>query len=217
MQLDKKVFCIDKPIGWTSNDVVQFIKKKFKFKKVGHAGTLDPNATGVMVVGVNEGTKELGKLTLDDKTYIAQIQLGLETDSYDITGNVIKRKSVPNLSINFINQIINENFLENYNQYPPKFSAIKVNGKKLYEYARKNEEVEIKPRLVKINSIYNVDYDNQNKIINIELNVSKGFYIRSFAYDLGKSLGTCGCLKSLRRTSSGRFTLSQIVNINFNH
>ncbi len=217
MQIDKNVFCVNKPKDWTSNDVVQFIKKKFGFKKVGHAGTLDPNATGVLVIGVDNGTKELGTLTLDNKTYIAEIQLGISTDSYDITGKVIEKREVGKINEKNILKIIKENFLNDYYQYPPKFSAIKVNGKKLYDYARKNEEVEIKPRLVKINKINNFNYDEEKKIINIELNVSKGFYIRSFAFDLGEKLQTLGCLKSLCRTASGSFTLSKIIEIDFNH
>ncbi|MDE6476801.1 MAG: tRNA pseudouridine(55) synthase, partial [Mycoplasmoidaceae bacterium] len=126
------------------------MKKKFGFKKVGHAGTLDPNATGVLVIGINNGTKELSKLILDNKTYIAEIQLGISTDSYDITGKIIEKKQVKKVTKENILETIKKNFLQEYYQYPPKFSAIKVNGKKLYEYARKNQEVEIKPRLVKI-------------------------------------------------------------------
>lgn len=215
MLTDKKVFCVNKPIGWTSNDVVQYIKRKFKYRKVGHAGTLDPNATGVLVIGVNDGTKELGKLTLEDKIYEAQIQLGVCTDSYDITGKIIERTEVPSINIDLIREKIQDNFLKDYYQYPPKFSAIKINGKKLYEYARNNENVEIKPRLVKINFISDLEYDSKSKIIKIKMNVSKGFYIRSFAYDLAKVLNTVGCLFSLCRTSSGSFLLSDVINIDF--
>lgn len=211
--MDKDIICVNKPIGWTSNDVVQFLKRKYHYKKVGHAGTLDPNASGVLVIGINEGTKKLSKLILDDKTYISTIQLGIQTDTDDIVGKVIDKQEVPNINLDQINKAIQSFINEEYYQYPPKYSAIKVHGKKLYEYARNNIEVDIKPRLVKINLIANVKYDKLNKTIDIELNVSKGFYIRSFARDLAKRLNTIGCVKSLVRTKSGEFRLSDCIQI----
>ena len=214
MELKEKVFCVNKPLGWTSADVVGYIKKIYKFKKVGHAGTLDPNATGVLVIGVNEGTKQLSQLILNDKTYLAQIQFGIETDSYDITGKVVKTNN-KTFNQQMCDEAINEFVKKDYYQYPPIYSAIKVNGKKLYEYARKNEQVKIEPRLVKINSIIESKYDVKTNTLTIQMNVSKGFYIRSFAHDLGKQLNSCACLKSLCRTSSGEFNLSKCIPIDF--
>lgn len=141
MEIKEKVFCVDKPLGWTSNDVVQFIKHKYRFRKVGHAGTLDPNASGVLVIGINEGTKELGKLILEDKTYMAQIQLGIETDSYDITGNIAKKELVRQLSLEEITNAVNCFAQSCYYQFPPKYSAIKIKGKKLYEYAKERTKM----------------------------------------------------------------------------
>lgn len=214
MEFKSNVFCVNKPLGWTSADVVRYLKKTFKFKKVGHGGTLDPNASGVLVIGVNNGTKELANLILNDKTYVASIQLGIETDSYDVTGNIVKQEDV-NINIDEIKEQINLLTNSNYYQYPPIYSAVKVNGKKLYEYARNNEKVDITPKLVKINSFSNLKYDQLNKVITIEMNVSKGFYVRSFAHDLGIKLGTVACLKTLCRTKSGKYTINDCVQIDF--
>lgn len=209
----KNIIVVNKPKGITSNDVVQLIKKKYNYKKVGHAGTLDPNASGVLVLGINEGTKTLSKLILDKKEYIATIQFGYATNTYDLEGD---KTFETNKKINLedIKNILN--FIENgkpFEQKPPLFSAIKVNGKKLYEYARKNINVEIPIRHVTIYEKEIIDFDFNSQILKIKLMVSKGFYIRSFANDLGISLFTFGTLIDLVRTKSGEFTLENAIDL----
>lgn len=214
MEIKQKVFCVDKPINWTSNDVVQFIKHKYKFKKVGHAGTLDPLATGVLVLGVNEGTKQLSTLIQDDKTYVADITFGIETTTYDAEGQIIKEIDPSKIRIEQIEEMIKNKFLNDYKQFPPIYSAIKVNGKKLYDYARNNKQVEIKPRDVKLFSYKTIKYINNT--LTIELKVSKGFYIRSFAHDLGLALNNHAYISALKRTKSGTFELKDCLPIEFN-
>ncbi len=214
MEIKQKVFCVDKPINWTSNDVVQFIKHKYKFKKVGHAGTLDPLATGVLVLGVNEGTKQLFTLIQDDKTYVADITFGIETTTYDAEGQIIKEIDASKIHIEQIEEMIKNKFLNDYKQFPPIYSAIKVNGKKLYDYARNNKQVQIKPRDVKLFSYKTIKYINNT--LTIELKVSKGFYIRSFAHDLGLALNNHAYISALKRIKSGTFELKDCLPIEFN-
>lgn len=214
MEIKQKVFCVDKPINWTSNDVVQFIKHKYKFKKVGHAGTLDPLATGVLVLGVNEGTKQLSTLIQDDKTYVADITFGIETTTYDAEGQIIKEIDASKIRIEQIEEMIKNKFLNDYKQFPPIYSAIKVNGKKLYDYVRNNKQVEIKPRDVKLFSYKTIKYINNT--LTIELKVSKGFYIRSFAHDLGLALNNHAYISELKRIKSGTFELKDCLPIEFN-
>lgn len=198
------IILIDKPIGWTSNDVVAKIKSACKYKKVGHAGTLDPNATGLLVIAINEGTKELSKLILDNKVYIAKIRFGVETETGDITGKSIRTQptNITNTDI----EKATDDFLKNeYWQKPHKYSAIKINGKKAYEYARKNIPVEIQPKLVKINNLEVINFNSNQQELIIKLDVSKGFYVRSFAIDLAQKLNTIACVVELRRISCGNF------------
>lgn len=209
----KNILVVNKPKGLTSNDVVQIIKKKYNYKKVGHAGTLDPNASGVLVLGINEGTKLLSKLILDKKEYIATIQFGYSTDTYDLEG---EKKLETNFKTNLesIKKVLNSiNNNETFKQKPPIYSAIKINGKKLYEYARNNISVQINDRDVIIYEKDILNFDFESQILKIRLLVSKGFYIRSFANDLGILLNTYGTLIDLVRTKSGDFTIEQAINI----
>lgn len=206
------IIVVDKPKGKTSNDIVQFVKRKYNLKKVGHAGTLDPNATGVLVLGLNEGTKLLSKLILEDKEYIATIQFGYQTDTYDLEGkitNISKDKIDKEKLFDILNKYNNFEF----DQLPPIYSAIKVNGKKLYEYARDNKEVKLEPRKVKIFNNEILSFDEVKNILIIKLKVSKGFYIRSFANDLGIELNNYATLIDLRRTASGNYTIEQAINV----
>ncbi len=206
--LKHNIVSVDKPLWWTSNDVVQYLKKYFKFNKVGHAGTLDPLASGVLVLGINEGTKKLKNLIINDKSYFVKIKLGILTSSYDLGTPIIKKKSVPNTTAINIKKIITKNFIKtDYYQFPPKYSAKKVNGKHLYKYAINNEKVKIKPSKVIIKKCNVLSYNKKDKIVSIIINVSKGFYIRSFAYDLGKKLKTFGTVIELRRIKSGKYKL----------
>lgn len=213
---NKNIIIVNKPIKLTSNDVVQIIKKYFKYNKVGHAGTLDPFASGVLVLGVNEGTKELSKLILEDKEYVATIQFGYSTDTYDLEGKIIK-ESKNKVDLNQINYYLNNLMINNgiIYQTPPIYSAIKIDGKKLYEYARNNIDVDIKPRKVKINNYQIIKFDYNNQTLIIKLNVSKGFYIRSFANDIGVALNTYATLTGLIRTKSGNFKLEDCIDFDF--
>lgn len=209
MHNNKNILLINKPKFWTSNDVVQKVKNIIKAKKVGHAGTLDPYATGLLVLGINEGTKDLNNLITLDKEYIAEIKFGLCTDTYDITGNVIEiTNNIPTKDtiINVINSLSN-----NYTQTVPIYSAVKKDGKKLYEYARSNANVELPSKNVKI---YNCEILNfLNGILHIKLKVSKGFYVRSFAYDLGKLSNSSATLINLHRTKISNYDINNAIEI----
>ncbi len=201
---NNNILVVNKPTGWTSNDMVQKVKHILHAKKVGHAGTLDPLATGVLVLGINEGTKQLGHLIMDDKRYFATINFGYETETYDLEGKVTAEKPF-NYSNHELLAALDSFMEEPYHQMPPKYSAIKVNGKKLYEYARKNQPVEIKPRLVKINNITIVHVRTGR--VDLVLDVSKGFYVRSFAHDLAAKLNTYGTITEIVRLKSGPYTI----------
>ena len=213
-------FClvIDKPEGYTSRDVVNIIGKKFKTKKVGHTGTLDPIATGVLVICVNKATKIAELLTSLDKEYVAEFTFGLLTDTLDNTGNILKeekaliKKEDIELSL--------KQMIGIYDQEVPIYSAVKVNGKKLYEYARNNEKVELPKHKVEIKELELLDikYENDKTIIKVRCFVSKGTYIRSLGYDIAKKVDSIAIMSSLRRVKQGKFdikdsyTLEQIEN-----
>lgn len=209
----ENIIIVNKPKGMTSNDAVQLIKRKYNYKKVGHAGTLDPNASGVLVLGVNEGTKLLSKLILDKKEYIATIQFGYTTDTYDLEGKKTWETNFKTNLDSIIKVLDNIELNKSFKQIPPIYSAIKVNGKKLYEYARNNLDVNIKPRDVIIFDKEILSFDLVNQILKIRILVSKGFYVRSFAYDLGLSLNTYGTLIDLVRTKSGIFSIENSIEI----
>lgn len=200
-----KIVLIDKPKGWTSNDVVAKIKSVYKYKKVGHAGTLDPLATGLLVVGYDEGTKLLGKLTLENKEYETIFKFGQETLTGDSSSKIIKTID-SNLDLKDI-KIATQSFLDKYYQTPHKYSAIKIHGEKAYNLARKNVDFEISPRLVKINKLIINWFNKDTQELSLTINVSKGFYVRSFVIDLAKKLKTIGYVKELKRTKCGNFQL----------
>lgn len=193
-----------KPVGKTSHDVVAYFRKLLKIKKIGHTGTLDPFAEGVLPICIGNSTRLIEYLH-DDKAYLAFVQFGKATDSYDIEGNVIFQ-SDKKVAKEDVEQALKK-FEGDIEQLPPIYSAIKVNGKKLYEYAREGKSVEIKPRKVTIYKIElkNFDYDNQEAQVYVEC--SKGTYIRSIANDLGQVLGCGGYLTRLIRTKAGKFLL----------
>lgn len=193
-----------KPVGKTSHDVVAYFRKLLKIKKIGHTGTLDPFAEGVLPICIGNSTRLIEYLP-DDKAYLAFVQFGKATDSYDIEGNVIFQ-SDKKVAKEDVEQALKK-FEGDIEQLPPIYSAIKVNGKKLYEYAREGKSVEIKPRKVTIYKIElkNFDYDNQEAQVYVEC--SKGTYIRSIANDLGQVLGCGGYLTRLIRTKAGKFLL----------
>jgi tRNA pseudouridine55 synthase len=204
------IYIIDKPKGLTSNDVVQIIKRHFHYKKVGHAGTLDPNATGVLVIGYNAGTKLLTNLINHDKEYIADIQFGIQTDSYDITGKVVKTKPYDHIKLEHIKKTLDEFKNNDYWQTPPAFSAKKIKGQKLYELAHAQKTIpNIPPQLTKLIDYQIISY--QNGVLKVKLTVSKGFYIRSLANDLGIKLNSYGVLTELQRTRSGEFDIKNSI------
>ena len=202
---------INKQKGFTSHDVVNVIRKKLNTKKVGHTGTLDPNATGVLPILVGKATKISKYLMEHDKTYIATIKLGEKTDTGDSEGQVIEEKSIPaDLKKEDINNAL-QNFFGKQKQVPPMYSAIKKNGKKLYEYARAGEKVEIEPRKIEI---YKIDLNKYDKnIISFVVSCSKGTYIRSLCEDIAGKLNTVGYMKNLKRLQVGKFNIKDAVYI----
>ena len=207
------VLIIDKPIGVTSFDVIRDIRKEYGTKKVGHTGTLDPMATGVLPILIGDATKLSDYLMDHDKEYIAVLKLGEKRDTGDSEGNIIETSKIPNLTTQEIENTLKA-FIGKISQIPPMYSAIKVNGKKLYELAREGKEIERKPRSVEIYSIelLEVEKNKENIIdkIKFKVNCSKGTYIRTLCEDIAEKLGTVGYMKELRRTRVGRFTLEDI-------
>ena len=204
------IYNINKPIGWTSFDVVKKIRNITKLKKVGHGGTLDPFADGVLIIGVGKGTKLLTDIVNEKKSYNATLLLGKETDSLDNEGEIVKRKSVPKLNEDLVIKILNS-FLGRYIQKPPMFSAKKVNGVRLYKLARKKIEVERDDQNC---TIYDISLKSiENNIIEFAVTCSKGTYIRVLGSDIAKKIGTVGYLTKLTRTSIGKHSLSRSLTI----
>ena len=201
---------IDKPQGVTSHDVVDFVRKKFKLKKVGHGGTLDPQATGVLVILLGRATKLFSKVIEMEKEYLGSFYLGKSTDTRDAAGKVIQQVTDP-LRINSINQEkIREVFLSltgEYEQIPPMFSALHYRGKRLYELARRGQTVERQPRRVKISLLELVEFNPP--LINFRIICSRGTYIRSLCDEIGSSLNIPLHLYSLRRSRCGEFSLEE--------
>ncbi len=209
------IIIIDKEKNMTSRDVVNKVSKILGTKKIGHTGTLDPLATGVLVLCVGKATKLVDLITGYDKEYIAKVCLGTLTDTLDITGNIIKEKET-NITKEEIENTL-KSFIPGYEQEVPIYSAVKINGKKLYEYARNGETVELPKRYIKINSIdliSDIEYENGKTYFSFITNVSKGTYIRSLINDIGKKLNTYGTMVELRRTKQGNFKIEESSTIN---
>jgi len=204
------VLLIDKDKDWSSFDVVKKVRNTVRIKKVGHAGTLDPFASGLMILGIGRGTKELTALTALKKKYLVTVRFGVETDSYDRTGNIIREMASDTLEFNIIEKAL-DSFPETFDQIPPMFSAKRVNGKRLYQLARKGIEVERKPSAVSLYSAEIVSWDNP--FLTLILDVSKGFYIRSFARELGRKVGTGAIAEELRRLSIAEYTVENSFKI----
>lgn len=198
----------------TSHNAINRVKKILNLDKVGHIGALDPNATGLLPILINKATKISDLLINHDKEYIALGVLGIKTDSYDITGNVIKEENISNIDMKLFNEILNS-FKGNFNQKPPIYSAIKVKGKKLYEYARKNIEVEIKKREVNLYDINLLSsyYKDHKFYFEIKIHVSKGFYVRSLINDIGEKLNTPSTLVDLQRTRINNLKIEEAYTI----
>ena len=201
---------IDKPSNYTSRDVVNIVSKYFHTKKVGHTGTLDPLATGILIITLGKYTKLTELVTNYDKEYIAQLTLGIQTDTYDIEGKIIKEKNASHITKQEIKECLNH-FIGPQIQEVPIYSAVKVNGKKLYNYARNNEEVILPKKNINIKNITLLSDPTQtNNKINfaIKCQVTKGTYIRSLVNDIGNYLSTGAIMTALRRTKQGSFTLT---------
>ena len=211
------IIIINKEQGLTSRDVVNKLIRILNTKKIGHTGTLDPIAKGVLVVTVGRATKLCELLTSEYKEYIATMKLGIETDTLDITGNTIKEKEY-NVNVDKIKEVLNS-FLGKSIQEVPKYSAIKINGKKLYEYARNNIDIEVPKREIDIKSIDLISYKEDT--ITFKCTVSKGTYIRSLIRDIAYKLNTVGTMTDLIRTKQGNFaiensnTIEDIENNNY--
>ncbi len=197
---------IDKPQGLTSHDVVRQVRRIFSTRKVGHAGTLDPLATGVLVVAIGDATKILQFLFVDDKSYRATLRLGIATDTFDVQGQIIQEKPVPALDITSIDRMCDA-FRGQIKQQPPMFSALKREGVPLYKLARQGIEVERENRDIFIERLDLVAIDSP--FITMDVDCSKGTYIRSLVHDLGETIGCGAHLTALRRLRSGRFTIDQ--------
>ncbi|MCI8575499.1 MAG: tRNA pseudouridine(55) synthase TruB [Bacilli bacterium] len=199
------ILVIDKPTGYTSRDVVNVVSKKLHTKKVGHTGTLDPLATGVLVLCIGDYTKMVSLLTNHDKEYIATITFGVETDTLDITGDILKETDViPTKDV--LEQAL-QHFVGVQMQEVPIYSAKKVNGKKLYEYARKNEDVELPIEQIEIKALELLSFEGRNAVIRAV--VSKGTYIRSLIRDISHYLHTYGVMSGLKRTRLGEFDITE--------
>lgn len=212
------IIVINKPKGITSREVVNKVCKLLNTKKVGHTGTLDPIATGVLVLCVGKATKLVETLTSNDKEYVATVKLGILTDTLDTDGTIIEKKCV-NLDKDKLVNVLNS-FIGTYNQEVPIYSAVKINGKKLYEYARAKKEVTIPKRMVEIKKIKLIEFGND--YYKFKVMVSKGTYIRSLIKDINDKLGVIGVMSDLVRTKQGKFsinnsyTLENMENNNYN-
>lgn len=216
------ILIVNKPSGITSRDVINIVGKTLNTKKVGHTGTLDPMATGVLVLCLGNALKVCELITANDKEYIAKVILGIETETLDTTSPIINTKKT-NITKEEIEKVLNS-FKGSYLQEVPKYSAVKINGKKLYEYAREGKEIELPKKMVTIYDIQlvsDITYYNDTTTFYIKTTVSKGTYIRSLIRDIGYKLNTYGCMDSLERTRQGIFnidnsnTLEEIKNNNY--
>ncbi len=203
------VLVVDKPIGMTSHDVVQVIRNGTKIRRAGHTGTLDPRASGVLVVLVGPAVRLSEYISASDKRYQAIVRMGATTDTYDEEGKITTSSSVEITEAQFEESL--KQFVGEIEQVPPPYSAIKIQGKKAYEMAREGKEVDLSPRKINVYSLELLEWAPPEAVIDVYC--SSGTYVRSLANDLGKSLGCGAYLVGLRRTKSGRFTLRDAVSL----
>ena len=217
-----KIIVVNKEKGYTSRDVVNILCKKFKTKKIGHTGTLDPLATGVLIICIGKSLKIVDSIVSYDKEYIARVILGVDTDTLDIEGKILHEEKT-NITKEELVNVLNS-FLGTSIQEVPKYSAVKVNRKKLYEYARNNIEVQLPKKEITVYDIKlltDIEIVNNRQEFTFKVKVSKGTYIRSLIRDIGKKLNTCATMSNLTRTKQGKFviedsyTLKDIENDNY--
>ncbi len=205
--VDNLLLAIDKPEDWTSFDVVAYLRKALGVKKIGHAGTLDPFATGLLIVAVGRSaTKTIDEWSGCDKTYHAVIRFGLATDTYDRTGTTIGEGPIPEQTI--VETAV-RSFIGEQMQVPPQFSALKVGGRKACDVARKGQTIELAARAVTFHELSILSWSEPD--LTLRVRCSKGTYIRSLAYDLGKAVGSAACLWQLRRESIGEVSVNQAI------
>jgi len=202
------VLVVDKPVGLTSHDVVQIIRRGTGIRRAGHTGTLDPRASGVLVILVGPAVRLSEYVSASDKRYQATVRLGASTDTYDAEGTILSTRSVEDVTEDTFNEIL-QTYTGEIIQVPPPYSAVKVKGRKAYEMAREGVEVILEPRTINVYSLEILEWSLPEVVIDVYC--SSGTYVRSLANDLGKSLGTGAHLVGLRRTKSGRFTLRDAV------
>jgi tRNA pseudouridine55 synthase len=202
------VLVVDKPIGLTSHDVVQMIRKGTGIRRAGHTGTLDPRASGVLVVLIGPAVRLSEYVSASDKRYQATIRLGSTTNTYDAEGTITSSTSIEDISEEAFDEILQQ-FVGEIQQTPPPYSAVKVKGRKAYELARKGEEVELEPRTINVYNLEVLEWAPPEAVIDVYC--SSGTYVRSLTNDLGEALGTGAHLIGLRRTKSGKFTLRDAV------
>ena len=201
------IVIIDKPQDWTSQDVVSKLRGVLHTKRIGHGGTLDPMATGVLPVFVGRGTRAVEFFEHAEKTYEATIRLGITTNTEDITGEILEKRTVSVTKEAFLSCL--EGFRGEIQQIPPMYSALKINGQKLCDLARKGKEVERKPRTVTVFRLECLEFTGETAKLLVEC--SKGTYIRTLCKDIGESLGCGGCMESLRRVAAGAYTIDEAV------
>ena len=198
------ILLINKPQTWTSFDVVRYVRGRLRTKKVGHAGTLDPMATGLLILCSGRATKSISQLQEMPKTYIGEITFGGSTPTYDADSEVDETAPTEHITLDKIEGVLKEHFSGEISQVPPVYSALKVGGKRSYELAKRGKAVELAPRPVTIHSHQIISFEN-NKLL-ISITCSKGTYIRSIAHDLGKALDSLGHLSGLERTAIGEYS-----------
>ncbi|NMC47358.1 MAG: tRNA pseudouridine(55) synthase TruB [Chloroflexi bacterium] len=204
------VLVVDKPIGITSHDVVQIIRNGTRIKRAGHTGTLDPRASGVLVILLGPAVRLSEYVSAEDKRYHAVIQLGKKTDTFDEEGTVTGGTSPEDITAQQFDEAL-QGFVGEIEQVPPPYSAVKVNGRKAYEMARKGEEVELEPRIIHVHDLELLEWDPPQALVDVHC--SSGTYVRSLANDLGEVLGCGAMLAGLRRTKSGKFTLKDAISL----
>ena len=203
------ILIVDKPRDWTSHDVVAKLRGIYRERRIGHSGTLDPMATGVLAVFLGRATRAVELCENDEKTYVAGLRLGTVTNTQDITGEVLETRPV-DVTQPQLEEVLSR-FTGPQQQIPPMYSAVKIQGKKLYELARKGQTVERKPRDIVIHRLKLLGREGEDYIL--EVRCSKGTYVRTLCHDIGEALGCGGCLSSLRRTAAGRFSLEDAVTL----
>ena len=210
-QIKNGILNIDKPQGITSHDVVDIVRKIFPGIKVGHTGTLDPIATGVLPICIGKATKLSDELLSENKVYKVKMLLGVETDTYDITGKIVFANVVTQDEI-YIKERI-KRFIGKSSQIPPIYSAIKIKGKKAYEYARNGENVSLKPREIEIFNIDDIDVNLRKRQVSFVVSCTKGTYIRSLVHDIGIKLGCGATMIELKRLKTGDFDINDSIDL----